>query len=130
MRLTHTRLLVNDMDRQFAFWAHQVGLRPRFGEVESVYHEFETGAGTLALFDAKRMAKSLGRKSAPAARAGDRAVVCLAVDDVDAVYRMLKAKGVRFVRGPHNEAAWMMRVAQFRDPEGNLVEVSQDLKRA
>lgn len=105
MRLTHTRLLVNDMGRQFAFWAKQVGLRPRFGEAQSVYHEFETGTGTLALFDAGRMGKSLGRKSRPAARAGDRAVVCFSVADVDATYRQLKAKGVRFVRPPHNEAA-------------------------
>lgn len=127
MKLTHTRLLVNDMDRAFRFWAHKVGLKPRFGDVESVYHEFETGAGTLALFDAKRMAKAIGRKSRPAVRAGDRAVLCFAVDDLDATYKRLKGNGVKFLRGPHVERAWMLRVAHFRDPEGNLVEVSQDL---
>lgn len=115
------------MDRQFAFWSKKFGLKPRFGDVESVYHEFETGSGTLALFDAKAMAKSIGRKAPPAARAGDRAVLCMAVDDVDATYRRLKGNGVKFLRPPHNERAWMLRVAHFRDPEGNLVEISQDL---
>jgi catechol 2,3-dioxygenase-like lactoylglutathione lyase family enzyme len=122
-------LLVEDMDRQFAFWTKKVGLTPRFGDVKSVYHEFDTGAGTLALFDAKLMAKSVGRTSAPAPRKGDRAVLCLYVDDVDASYRRLTANGVRFLRRPHNEKAWALRVAHFRDVEGNLVEICQDIPR-
>ena len=38
--------------------------------------------------------------------------------------------GVAFVRKPHDQPAWLQRVAQLRDPAGTLVELWQRLPAA
>lgn len=44
------------------------------------------------------------------------------VSDVDAVYDKLLARGVRFEDRPAN-MPWGTRMAAFRDPEGNAIEI-------
>jgi uncharacterized glyoxalase superfamily protein PhnB len=46
------------------------------------------------------------------------------VDDADKVCEELKAKGVRFVTELHDET-WGGRQATFKDPDGNVLEVTQ-----
>ena len=48
------------------------------------------------------------------------------VEDVDAAYEALKAKGVTFLRPPTNQP-WGLRTAYFADPEGNLWEINQPI---
>jgi lactoylglutathione lyase len=49
---------------------------------------------------------------------------------VDATYADLKARGVHFVTEPADQEAWVLRVAHFRDPDGNLIEINAPLKQA
>ena len=49
------------------------------------------------------------------------------VEDVDAAYQTLSAKGVRFLRPPTDQP-WGLRTAYFADPEGNLWEINQPVK--
>jgi predicted enzyme related to lactoylglutathione lyase len=66
---------------------------------------------------------------AQATRAGDQAVLTFNVADVDATHKQLSAKGVQFVNPPHDQEAWVLRVAHLRDPEGNLIEFNAPLKQ-
>jgi lactoylglutathione lyase len=133
MRLTTVRLLVRDFGRTFRFYRDVVGLEPRFGDEGGPYEEFELGPAVLSLFDRRRMMESLGMHASILAqpeRVGDTAMVCIQVDDVDAEYQRLIDAGVRFVTQPHDQPTWFVRVAHFRDPEGNLIELSRPLEGA
>jgi lactoylglutathione lyase len=130
MRLTRVRLLVNDFGRAHRFYREVVGLRPRFGDETGPYEEFELGGATLAIFDRRQMMAALGTQASVLAEpehVGDRAMVCLEVDDVDAEYERLQEAGVRFITEPNDRPAWFLRVAHFRDPEGNLIELNSPL---
>src|SRR5947209_613911 len=56
-----------------------------------------------------------------------RVLLAAGVEDVDAAYQTLSAKGVRFLRPPTDQP-WGLRTAYFADPEGNLWEINQPVK--
>jgi len=58
---------------------------------------------------------------------GHRALMCAGVEDVDATYKTLTAKGVEFIKPPKSQA-WGRRTAYFADPEGNLWELWHSLE--
>jgi lactoylglutathione lyase len=127
VRLTHVRLLVRDYREAFLFWRDRVGLEAVYGDVDGPYADFAAGEGTLALFDAASMAASIGDPRPAGDRGADQAAVIFAVDDVDEAYARLTSNGVAFVSPPLDREGWGIRVAHFRDPEGNLVEINAHL---
>jgi uncharacterized glyoxalase superfamily protein PhnB len=50
------------------------------------------------------------------------------VDDVDELHAELAAKGVEFVREPIDRE-WGLRTAHFKDPDGNVWEIAQQLPK-
>jgi len=58
---------------------------------------------------------------------GPRVLLAVGVEDVDAAYEALVAKGVTFLRPPTNQP-WGLRTAHFADPEGNLWEINQSIE--
>ncbi|HJP65269.1 MAG TPA: VOC family protein, partial [Actinomycetota bacterium] len=115
------------------FYRDVVGLKPTLGDEDGVYVEFVLGEAVLALFDRRRMMEALGTHASILAepeRVGDASVVCLEVEDLDAEVARLQEAGVRFVTEPHDQPTWHVRVAHFRDPEGNLIELNHPLEGA
>lgn len=55
-----------------------------------------------------------------------RVVLAAAVEDVDALYELLRAKDVTFLRPPTDQP-WGLRTAHFADPEGNIWEINQPM---
>ncbi|MDQ0270397.1 putative enzyme related to lactoylglutathione lyase [Cytobacillus purgationiresistens] len=45
------------------------------------------------------------------------------VGDVDKNDNRFLENGIKFVNKPHDRKEWGERVAHFRDPEGNLIEI-------
>ena len=58
---------------------------------------------------------------------GPRVLLAAGVEDVDAAYEQLLAKGVTFLRPPTNQP-WGLRTAHFADPEGKLWEINQSIE--
>ena len=56
-----------------------------------------------------------------------RVLLAAGVEDVDAAYQMLSAKGVRFLRPPTDQP-WRLRTAYFADPEGTLWEINHSIE--
>ncbi len=56
-----------------------------------------------------------------------RVLLAAGVEDVDAAYQTLSAKGVRFLRPPTDQP-WGLRTAYFADPEGNLWEINHSTR--
>ncbi len=52
-----------------------------------------------------------------------------AVDDVDAWYKRLKKKGVRFSQRPKN-TPWKEREAELKDPDGHTLIISSPVRAA
>jgi catechol 2,3-dioxygenase-like lactoylglutathione lyase family enzyme len=115
------RILVDDFAGSYHFYRDVLGLEPQSPEQESgPYACFKApdGGTDIALFSRALMASALDMDPGPAAGA----VLVLKVDDVDATYAKVIADGAESVAAPVDQAAWGMRVAHVRAPEGTLVE--------
>jgi catechol 2,3-dioxygenase-like lactoylglutathione lyase family enzyme len=131
MKLDTVRLLVTRFDETFAFYRDVIGLTPTWGKPGENYASFVfPGGGQMAIFRRALMAEAVGTAGQPSTRREqDTAALVLTVDDVDAAYARLRARGVAFAGAPANRDAWGIRVAHFRDPDGNLLEVFSPLKK-
>lgn len=130
-RLTHVRLLVANYRDCFRFYRDVMGFDVAWGDEDGRYADFTAGEAIIALYDRQLMAEAVGTAGRPAdAEAQDRALLNLAVEDVDAAWEELKARGVDFVTEPQDRPDWGIRAAHFRDPDGNLIEIYRDLSPA
>ena len=129
-RLTHLRLLVENFSECEKFYRDVMRFEPRFTDGQGVYQEFDTGTSVIiALFGRAMMAEVVGTDTRPSsADAQDTVAFCFQVPDVDEAFRSLRTSDIDFVTEPHDEKAWMIRVAHFRDPAGNLIEINAPLK--
>ena len=120
----HVRLLVADLPKILAFYRDVIGLSVTFDDGKN-YAELQAGETALGLFLREAMRESL---RGPAATAqSDRTIFVFAVNDVDAIAQRLRARGAPRVANSRDMPEWGIRMAQFRDPEGNLFEVNQPL---
>jgi lactoylglutathione lyase len=119
VQLTFVRLLVDRYDECFRFYRDTLGLPPTFGDESSGYANFRAGEAQLALFERTEQGEVVGLQLP-----GDRAVVVFAVEDVDAQAERLRD---HVVAGPTDRRDWGIRVLYLRDPDGNLVELNQQI---
>lgn len=107
-------LTTRDLPRLVGFYEHALHARVayRFGSAdEDDYVTLTLGAASLGI----------GRDPATPA-ASDRIALWFYVDDLDAAYGRWMTAGGDTVRPPA-EMPWGERVAQVRDPDGNLVNL-------
>jgi lactoylglutathione lyase len=118
-------LFVADLERAKAFYRDTLGLRIKFEDEFSTNFELETtllhllniaGAQDLLSSDAIAVQRPTGSTFQLVAF----------VENVDAMYVDLVAKGVEFVRKPIDRE-WGLRTAHFKDPDGNIWEMAQSL---
>ena len=126
--LRYVILFVEDLERSLEFYVRKVGLEVRH-RAEG-YAELAVDGPKRALLERWRVAEIVGsgeaQRPAPGAHEGEVAFV---VDDVDAVYGELRARGVAFVCPP-TDRPWSQRTAYFKDPDGHLLEIAQELRHA
>ena len=120
-------LFVADLDRAKAFYGDTLGLVLKHEDQDSAYLELETAS--LLLLSIAGAQDLLSSEVVGAQRPGgaDSQLVAF-VENVDAVYADLAAKGVEFVREP-TDRAWGLRTAHFKDPDGHIWEISHTLAR-
>lgn len=126
--MTHVRLLVPHVPSCFSFYRDIMGLSVKHGDPTTPYAEFQTGDMNLAFEPLKsNETLQLSGENQQASHELDRIVLIFTVENVDAAYEHLKGKGVDFVKEPHDTPEWGHRVAYFRDPAGNLIELNQGI---
>ncbi|HLE72714.1 MAG TPA: VOC family protein [Anaerolineales bacterium] len=128
MKLTHIRLLVNDIEACRSFYKDKLGFKEQLAVVEGIYYEFVAGDCMLALYKRDLM-ESVAGVAMVGEKGADKVALTFEVPDVDAAYKALRAKGIEFVTEPHDQETWVLRVAHLRDPEGNLIEINAPLKK-
>jgi predicted enzyme related to lactoylglutathione lyase len=134
MKLDNIRLLVKDFDTCFSFYAEKVGLPVSWGKAGGDYASFDIGLESnkmgLSIFKSDLMAQAVGNIDLPLPiQCREKAVIVIQVEDVDAVFKKLSARGVQFINEPMDMSGWGGRVAHFRDPEGNLIEIYAELAK-
>ncbi|MEP0804952.1 MAG: VOC family protein [Chloroflexota bacterium] len=128
MKYAFTRLLVTNFKDCFRFYRDVMGFQPGFGTENDTYADFLVGETNISLFDKNEMSQALGTLDKPV-RPDSQDHVCLTfgVDNVDEFYKSLVEKGVNVPVPPTDHPDWSIRTVHFRDPDGNLIEVNQNL---
>jgi predicted enzyme related to lactoylglutathione lyase len=113
MEVTTSWYQVNDLNAAKKFYGEMLGLKKTF-EMEG-WCEFSHAGGNA----------SIGLNGMRDREEGGATVV-LRVDDLARVQKELKAKGVKF-EGEVREVPGVVRIATFRDPSGNRLQLCQPL---
>jgi len=119
-RIDHLVLTVHDLERTIDFYSRVLGMEPV---------TFAGGRRALSFGRQKLNLHQSGREYEPKAlKPAPGAIdLCLITDTpVEQVLEHLRAQGVHIVQGPVDKtgATGPIRSVYFRDPDGNLVEVS------
>ena len=118
-------LFVQDLDKCMKFYRDQLGFPVTFNDDNSFAFRLEDQDFVLLKLSAA--ANMVGEEALSLHNeAGHRVLLCVGVEDVDAVYKAFTAKGVAFVKPPISQP-WGRRTAYFADPEGNLWELWHSL---
>jgi predicted enzyme related to lactoylglutathione lyase len=112
-------IVTSDLDRLLGFYAGLLGAEEavRFPDHGPAFYV------GLRLGDSE-----LGLTADPAVQAGSPSRMLLSIDvpDVDALLPRVEGLG-GVVQGPANDMPWGQRVAHIKDPDGNVVNLTQQL---
>lgn len=122
-KIMATELLVRDLAKCTAFYRDVLGLEVRERTADNVL--FKIDNVYFFLMEVSAAAQMVSEEALEVkSEGGPRVLLAAGVEDVDAAYEELKARGVRFLRPPIDQP-WGLRTAFFADPEGNLWEINQ-----
>jgi lactoylglutathione lyase len=122
MRLTHVRLLVEDFAASHRFYGTTLGLSTTWPD-DGSYAEFDAGGVMIAIFPRTEMDGAVTLRPS-----GDAAALVIEVDDVDAAFTAAVERGGEAAAEPTDHPEWGLRTAHVRDPDGNIVELYQDIE--
>src|SRR5688572_18062202 len=115
-------IMVRDFDKSFKFY--QDTLEFKTVTNEKGFAAFKIGDSTLAVLDISMAADMISEEAIqPAKEFIPRSLFAVFMDDCDAEYERLKAKGVHFIKPPVTQP-WGQHTAYFTDPDGNIWEIS------
>jgi catechol 2,3-dioxygenase-like lactoylglutathione lyase family enzyme len=120
MRVSYAIVFVSDMKRAVAFYRDVLGLPLRFESPE--WTEFATEGATLALHATGGGSSAAGGdpKESPAGRCRPG----LSVADLDQFHEWMIEKKVPCIQEPKD--VFGVRIAQYQDPDGLAISVSEE----
>ncbi len=116
MKLNYAIIFVSDMKRSVAFYRDVFGLPLKFESPG--WTEFATAGATLALHAAGSAADGSGSESAGRCRPG------FSVPNLDEFHKQLVAQNIPCLQPP--KEVFGVRIAQYQDPDGLGISVSQE----
>ncbi|HHP7232515.1 MAG TPA: VOC family protein, partial [Xenococcaceae cyanobacterium] len=103
-----------------------LGLEATFISEVDTYIELTDGVVKLTLLNRKKIIEYFGNQANFFfEQKNDGVALSFEVENVEEAYEYLKQKGVETVSPPWNFPDWGIKSALVRDPEGNLVELTQ-----
>jgi lactoylglutathione lyase len=120
-----TGLFVQDLATCVTFYRDILGLQVKDSDPDSI--GFSLGDHYFFLVELGAAARLISEQELELKiEGGPRGLLAASVEDVDAAYEVLKARGVTFLRPPTDQP-WGLRTAHFADPEGNVWEINQPI---
>jgi lactoylglutathione lyase len=123
-RIDYVILFVADVEASIGFYRDLLGLPFKFEE--RGYAEFDTEGARFGLFDRRLLPDLIGRDATGGGPCGE---VLFLVEDVDREHERLRAAGADILTGPVDRP-WGHRTLHLVDPDGNVVELAQEIPRA
>ncbi len=124
-RVAATVLIVRDLAKCVTFYRDTLGLQVTESTPELASFQMENVY--FLLLEVSAAANMIGvEANALKIEGGPRMLLAAGVEDVDASYEALKAKGVTLLKPPTDQP-WGLRTAYFADPEGNPWEINQPI---
>jgi len=124
-KINTTVLFVRDFDACVKFYRDILGLKVKDTDVG--FTSFDVAGQELALMDLPTASQMISEEAVQPAKEGVHRVLLGAfLDNCDEAYETLKAKGVQFIKPPTTQP-WGQRTAYFKDPDGNIWEISHFL---
>ena len=117
-------LFVADPQRSKSFYESVFGLAPAYEDEDSAAFNFDNMIVNLLALSAARNLIEPATVAGP--ETGSRFQLTIWVDDTDAVCAELKSRGIELLNGPMDRE-WGVRTASFKDPDGHIWEVAQQL---
>jgi CreA protein len=114
MKVTVSWFSVNDFEQTKKFYSDVLGLKEIFAT--QGWAEFAEAKGDV----------SIGLAADPRAGKEPGATIVLQVADIEAERRRLEARGVKF-EGKTEEVPGIVKLATFRDPSHNRLQLAQPL---
>ena len=115
-------LFVEDLGATKAFYREVFGLSITFEDDDSAVFTF--GNTLINLLRTSAAGELIEPAAVAPPEAGSRFQFTINVDDVDAMYAELAARGVTLLNGPMDRP-WGVRTASFRDPGGHIWEIAK-----
>lgn len=124
MKLLQIRLLVNDFKKSAEFYKDLLGIPISWYEEEMEYALFNNGETKIELLSQKAMTEVIGKENKLLhGEVQSNFLLQFEVEDVDKTYNYLRENEIEFVTEPHDRKEWRSRIAHFRDPDNNLIEI-------
>ena len=117
-------LFVADPQRSKSFYESVFGLAPAYEDEDSAAFNFDNMIVNLLAVSAAHDLIEPATVAGP--ETGSRFQLTIWVDDTDAVCAELKSRGIELLNGPMDRE-WGVRTASFKDPDGHIWEVAQQL---
>jgi catechol 2,3-dioxygenase-like lactoylglutathione lyase family enzyme len=124
--LDYVVLIVSDLERALSVYTGTLGLDLQHRAEQ--YAQMSAGTTRLSLYTRDAMAETLGIAIDTPSPAAPAFEIGFKVSDCDAAFAELVAAGAPAVV-PLTTHPWGQRTAYVRDPDGNLIELAQDLGR-
>jgi resuscitation-promoting factor RpfA len=118
IRMEGLTLAVQDVKRSVAFYRKTLGLKIELDSAPDFALVRVGDGGTIGLLAARHATPKGVKRATKAQHAAIH--VELSTDDLDGLYRRLKARGLRFSEPPHDEE-WERSASAF-DPDGYTIE--------
>ena len=117
-------LFVEDLPRSRSFYHETIGLDVQFEDDESVGFRLKETHFIVLQVDRARI--QLQGEPTATARSAATAFLTSFTDDVDALHADLSRRGISFFQEP-TDMPWGMRTAYFKDPDGHVWEIAQEI---
>lgn len=132
VRAAHTRLFVSDLTACAEFYRDVLKFKPITVQIEKGYAEFEMGEensdARLSLFRRQEMSEILRTTDKPSVvDCQDQFGLIFHVRNIDDIYHELRKADVTFDEPPTQNAEFSLKVAYFRDPDGNLIGLFESM---
>ena len=117
-------IYADDLSASRKFYGDLLQMEEIFSNHDSVVYQM--GSACLNVLMRENAPELVAPLPIAPSSAGSRSLLTVTVENVDAAYAALVARGVVFLNGPVDRP-WGMRTAAFADPSGHCWELAQKL---
>jgi lactoylglutathione lyase len=122
-RIDYLIFFVADLERSIAFYRDVLGFEFKFSE--HGYAEFALDNLKFGLYERARLPDLIGRD---AVEGGPASEIVVVVEDCDAETERVSAAGAELL-SPPADRPWGHRTAHIADPDGNVIELAEEIPR-